>query len=55
MASKLVRSCAAWGGVSSVSWVMAGPSSQAPTNMPIATAAIAAISGSARNVDTCSR
>ena len=35
--------------------VMAGPITQVPTNMPIATAAMAAISGSDRNVAVCSR
>src|SRR4051812_20125171 len=56
ISSKLVRSdCDVVAGASAASYVMAGPITQVPTNMPTAIAAIAAMSGSDRNVAVCSR
>jgi hypothetical protein len=55
MSSNVVRCFAAGAGVSGLLCVIAGPMIQFPTNMPIATAAIVAISGSARKVEVFSR
>ncbi len=55
MSSNVARSCFAAAGASAPSCVMAGPITQVPTNMPIATAAMAAMTGSDRNVEALSR
>src|SRR5215207_9149946 len=55
MASYDIFSCEVCAGTSDLSRVIAGPITQVPTNIPTAIAAIAARTGSDRNVDACSR